>query len=595
MKRNQVNNQEDLRKSVKNNKKRTSKAKKRNMVKFIFFLIVAIIVIAVIRNAITHKKIKLEQVSQYNYFVTLIDGKSGVIDKTGKTVVEPQYDSVQIPNPAKAIFICFKDNTTKVLNANNKEIYTQYKDIQAIPNNNTTINNTYQPQILKYKSNEKYGLISIDGNKITPANYDTIETLEYKDGVLRVQIEGKYGLIDINGDEIVKPTFNSITTDGYYNEGTNYEKAGYIVNVRTYEGYRYGYVNYKGRQTLDTIYTNIKRITSLKEDDTVYLITYKNGKAGILKNGQTLIDNEYEDIEFDGENKIFVLQQNAKQGIYDIDGSMILPIQYENIIFAGNYLNAEKDGKLLVFDTAGVLQNDDSYKSIEKVANGKYSITENRENQYGVMDNNKIPVIENQYSNITYAFAKYFIVSKNGKSGVADTNGNIIIPIEKDSIQNIKGTNILQVIDSNTKTTEIYNQNMEKVLTQTDARIYIKGNYIEIQSANEISYMDFDGNKKDAKDIFTNNKIFAKEKDGKWGYVDKDGNTVVDFKYDMAIDINEYGYGAIKLNGKWGDIDSNGTIVKEPTYEIQDYSPNFIGEYYEVSNLYEISYFSNEI
>ena len=170
MKRNQVNNQEDLRKSVKNNKKRTSKAKKRNMVKFIFFLIVAIIVIAVIRNAITHKKIKLEQVSQYNYFVTLIDGKSGVIDKTGKTVVEPQYDSVQIPNPAKAIFICFKDNTTKVLNANNKEIYTQYKDIQAIPNNNTTINNTYQPQILKYKSNEKYGLISIDGNKITPAN-----------------------------------------------------------------------------------------------------------------------------------------------------------------------------------------------------------------------------------------------------------------------------------------------------------------------------------------------------------------------------------------------------------------------------------------
>ena len=33
MKRNQVNNPEDLRKSVKNNKKRTSKAKKRNMVK----------------------------------------------------------------------------------------------------------------------------------------------------------------------------------------------------------------------------------------------------------------------------------------------------------------------------------------------------------------------------------------------------------------------------------------------------------------------------------------------------------------------------------------------------------------------------------
>lgn len=31
--------------------------------------------------------------------------------------------------------------------------------------------------------------------------------------------------------------------------------------------------------------------------------------AGVLKNGQTLIDNQYEDIDFDSENKIFVLQQ----------------------------------------------------------------------------------------------------------------------------------------------------------------------------------------------------------------------------------------------------------------------------------------------
>ncbi len=55
-----------------------------------------------------------------------------------------------------------------------------------------------------------------------------------------------------------------------------------------------------------------------------------------------------------------------KQGVYDLDGSMILPIQYENITFAGSYLNAEKDGKLLVFDVAGTLQSDDSYKSVEK-------------------------------------------------------------------------------------------------------------------------------------------------------------------------------------------------------------------------------------
>ena len=77
--------------------------------------------------------------------------------------------------------------------------------------------------------------------------------------------------------------------------------------------------------------------------------------------------------------------------------------------------------------------------------------------------------------------------------------------------------------------------------------------------------------------------------------VDKNGNTVVNFKYDMAIDLNEYGFGAVKQNGRWGVVDSKGNEVKAPTYELNEYAPNFIGEYYEVSSLYEVAYFTNEI
>lgn len=601
MNRSKVNNPDDLRKSVKNNK-RTNKRNVQKLVKSLLLIILIVLVIATITNLVRNKKVTYQEITEYNYFITSINGKSGVIDKTGKTIIEPQYDYVQIPNPSKPIFVCLydynvdnKEYTSKVLNGNNKEILTKYKNVQAIPNNNTSISNSYQTQILRYKENDKYGLINLNGNKITSAIYESIETLEYKDGILKIKKDGKYGLIDINGDEAVKPEYNSITTDGYYNENSKYDKSGYIVNVRTNEGYRYGYVNYKGRQTLDTMYTNIKRITEIKNDDFVYLITYSNGKAGILKNGQTLIENAYEDIEYDAVNNIIVLQQNAKQGVYDLEGNMILPIQYENVTFAGKYLNANKDGKLLVFDAAGKLQSEDSYKSVDSVANGKYSITTNRDNQYGVIDSNKTNILENKYSYIEYAFDNYFIVSLGGKSGVIDGNNNIIIPAEKDIVQNIRGTNMIQIIDSSTNTSEIYNKKMEKVSTQKDARIYIKNNYIEIASANNIEYFDFDGNKQDANKIYPENKMFAKQQDGKWGYVDKDGNTVVEFKYEMATDINEYGFGAIKLNGKWGVIDQNGNVVKEPTYELSEYNPNFIGEYYEVSNIYQISYFSNEV
>ena len=596
MSRNQVGNTDDLRKSVKNGSKKKNKRNVKKLIRLLLLIILVVIVALIITRLLNNKKITPQEITEYNYFITSINGKSGVIDKTGKTIIEPQYEYIQIPNPEQAVFVCYEsNNTSKVLNGNNKEILTKYKNIQAISNNNTSINNTYQTQVLRYCVDGKYGLISISGKEIVPAIYESIETLEYKDGILKVKKDGKYGLIDINGNEIVKTEFNSIATDGYYNIDSKYDKAGYIINIRTDEGYRYGYINYKGRQILDTMYTNIKRITELKDDNLIYLITYNNGKAGVLKNGQTLIENEYENIEFDSVNNIFVLQKNAKQGVYDLEGNMILPIQYENITFAGKYLNANKDGKLLVFDVTGTLQNEDSYKSLDTVADGKYSITINRSNQYGVIDSNKTNILENKYSYIEYTFDNYFIVSLEGKSGVLDANNNIIIPVEKDIIQNIRGTNMIQVIDSATNTSEFYNKKMEKVATQNDARIYIKDNYIEVASANNIEYFDFDGNKQEANKIFNGNKIFAKQQDGKWGYVDKDGNTVVEFKYEMATNINEYGFGAIKLNGKWGVIDKDANIIKEPTYELSDYDPKFIGEYYEVSSIYQISYYSNEL
>lgn len=593
-----VKNQEDVRRTVKNNSSSKSRVNPALII-IAILIIVGIVVFAI--NTQKHKKITPTEVSNYNYFVTEIDEKYGVIDKTGKTIIEPQYEYIQIPNPEKPIFVCLYDYNvetreynSKVLNESGKEILTQYSKVQAIPNNNTSINNSYQTNILKYKDNDKFGLISVDGKKITNAIYENIETLEYKDGMLKIKKDDKYGVIDISGNEIIKPEYNSIIADGYYDQNSKYEKAGYIINIRTDEGYRYGYINCKGKQTLDTMYTNIKRLTDIKDDSNVYLITYKNGQAGLLKNGQTIIQNEYEDIEYDSTSQMLSLQKNAKQGLYDLSGNMVLPIQYEELTFAGKYINAKKDNKLLVFDLAGVLQNDDSYKNVISVDDGKYSITTNRSNYYGVIDSNKAVVIENKYSYIEYAFDNYFIVSQNGKSGVINTNSNVAIPIEKNVVQNIKGTNIIQTLDSKTNVSEIYNKKMEKISTQKDAHIYIEDKYIEIISADNIEYFDFDGNKKEANQIF-DNEVFAKEQNGKWGYVDKNGNTVLDFKYDMATNINKYGFGAIKQNGKWGVVDSKAKIIKEPVYKLTSYKPNFIGEYYEIGNNYQISYYSNEI
>lgn len=602
MGKNNYQRNDDLRKTLKYNPDKRKKTKNNSGLLKIIVLIAIIVAIsiAVVNNINNGKKISQEDVKEYNYFITTINGKSGVIDKTGKIIINPEYDYIQIPNPSKPIFIALFDYNkdtqeynSKVLNEKGKEILTSYKNVQAIPNNNTSSTNSYLTSILKYKQDDKYGIITIDGKTVTKPVYESIEVLEYKDEVLKVKQNDKFGLININGDVIIKPEYNSIATDSYYNQSSKYQKAGYIVNVVTEQGYRYGYINSQGKQVLDTMFTNVKRITEVKDDNNTYLITYKNGQAGILKNGQTVIENEYEDISYDVTNNVLVLQKNAKQGVYDLAGNMILPIQYDNIEILGTLINATKDGKLMVFNVSGTVQDENSLKAMYPENN--YYITVDRNGKYGVADQNKNSIINNEYNYIEYAFDKYFIATKNEKIGVIDETGNIVIPIENSIVQNINGTKIIQIINSETNVSDIYNSKMEKVLSQSDSRIYLKENYIKLVSADDIKYIDYDGNLKDAQEIFTNNIVFAKKENGKWGYVDRSGNTVVDYKYEFATNINEYGYGAVKQNGKWGVVNAQGQLIKEAVYTLDDIEPYFIGEYYQVSNIYEIPYYSNEV
>ena len=65
-------------------------------------------------------------ISDYIYFVNYNkEGKVGVIDKSGKTIVEPQYSDVYIPNPTKDVFICGDNiipNDNQIITLDLKEV-----------------------------------------------------------------------------------------------------------------------------------------------------------------------------------------------------------------------------------------------------------------------------------------------------------------------------------------------------------------------------------------------------------------------------------------------------------------------------------------
>ena len=96
----------------------------------------------------------------------------------------------------------------------------------------------------------------------------------------------------------------------------------------------------------------------------------------------------------------------------------------------------------------------------------------------------------------------------------------------------------------------------------------------------EMQYFDKTGKAVKNTEVFKENKIYSYMQNGKWGFSDKTGKTIIEPKYDIVTEINEYGFAGVKSEGKWGIIDENGNVVVEPSYELETYYfPKFVGKY----------------
>lgn len=567
----------------------------------ILILIISAIVGIIIYNKLTDKSYELENVEKYSYFKLYQNNKYGVIDDKGNILIEPQYDTINIPNPSKALFICYYEYDemlgeykTKVLNEKNEEVLTQFEQVLPLICEESTSNIPFEKSVLKYKKDGKYGIIDFSGKRITKAIYDDIESLKYREGSLIVKQADKYGVINIKGKEILKIQYDEIKSDEYYTEENDYQEAGFVVQNKTEDGYRYGYLDKNGKEVLEIKYNEIQRITDIKENKDAYLLTSKNGKYGVTQNKKVIIENSYEEIEYNKTSKIFIVQKNSKQGVISQEGKEILPIEYDYILCTGNKITTKKDEIVEIYNTKGEKQSS-KYDNILDTGNEEYIITIDNNDQFGVINKNGQTLIKNEYQYIEYAFANYFIVTQDGKVGVINTNSEIKIKPNYDTIQRVKDKEILQAITSNTNTIEMYNNKIEKQVSIKEAVLYSYDNYIKLVSNNDMKYLDNNGNIISNKELLQNNKLFSYNKEGKWGFTNKEGNIIVEPKYDIVTEFNSYGFAGIKENDKWGVIDEQGKVIVKPSYKIEWNEPDFIGKYCKLNFGYGFEYYTDEL
>lgn len=470
------------------------------IVAILVIIMVIVSIVNVIKNGEDKKKVK-----SYSYYTVYENGKFGVINNEGETVINPEYtEIVLIPNKDVPIFICTydlndQDGTykTKVINQKNEEIFKEYSKVEAIDNFDSKQNIWYEDDVLRVEKDEKYGLINFEGKEVLPCDYDEITALKGVTNNLLVKKDGKVGLVNEKGQTIVNTEYKDIKTlkEGYKNE---------------------------------------------------YIIVNDNNQYGIISTtGTVIIEPKYEDVKYLNNSEMFAIKDAGVWKLINKDNQILIDGGYDNII--------EAKGENVV---------------VEK--GGKYGVVTTKNEE-------KIPV---EYEQIKYTFSIYYIAKTGGKYGIINLNNEQVKDFNYINMDYVEKGDFIQADVSDTETV-IFDNNLSEKINGIVSEINQEKGYIKVYTNNEYKYYNFKFEKKKSSDILTSNNLFLSKKDGKYGYVNKEGKVIVDYIYEDGTEQNSCGFAAVKKDGVWGSINKVGAVELEPSVNLDsNIYTTFIGKWH---------------
>lgn len=149
----------------------------------------------------------------------------------------------------------------------------------------------------------------------------------------------------------------------------------------------------------------------------------------------------------------------------------------------------------------------------------------------------------------------------------------------------VKNNGVWYLIDTNGE--KVGDEYKDIVLSESGSYM---SNDIMIASTKEGTYTIYDNKLEEKANITcseigktSNNGLIAFKSGDKWGFIDEDGDIVIEPKYNNARSFS-YGLAAVCSNGKWGFINSNNEVVIDYQFKDTDsesaYYFNSLGECY---------------
>ena len=309
------------------------------------------------------------------------------------------------------------------------------------------------------KQNGKWGLLGQDRKTWVPADYDKLD-YEHELDPHRIFVKkgDKYGILNKDGSYWLEPIYEEIQTDGFEFKVKKNGKWGLL----TKEGKEFIPICY------DNLYENATPQLSLVQSGALNWSVFKwiQNSADPCKPDEKF---QYERIEYF--NEFFCVFKNGKWGLADINGDLLLKMEYEELKpFVFSYLRTLKvkqNGKFglirldsaaqikvmaeILYDEIGI--DDDSYKLKVALGNKKDYLYEGKPyfgliyedlfyfldyrmfsikkgKKWGLAKEDKTIVIKPKYEKIMFIDAKTYMVMKAGKWGIVNHLDQVLVPAE---------------------------------------------------------------------------------------------------------------------------------------------------------------------
>lgn len=337
------------------------------------------------------------------YIITTITQEGyryGYINYNGKLILKPEYNELSritdIMDNENAYLLCAKNGQFGV-NKNEKEIVKN--EYQSISYDKTN-------ELLVAEKSKKYGIASLDGKIIVPAQFLQIDVIG---NYLYAKNEQGTIVYDNQGKETNMDTNISIL---------NTENEKYKIKIDNQNETKYGLITKEGKELIEEKYSYMEYLYN-----DYFIVSNENSKLGVVDNKDVVkIPIENDSVQkVEGTDLIQAVVANTTK-LYNKTMNNICEMENATVEVNSDYIKIYNDKQIQYFNKDGKeLKNTDTYPNNElfsKQENGKW----------GFANKNDSMVVEAKYDKVTeFNEYGYAAVNKDGKWGAINQKGEEVV------------------------------------------------------------------------------------------------------------------------------------------------------------------------